>query len=136
MNEFGIIAGLKGFVRPLDFTGRSTRTEAVALAVAYFAILLALYVSGTLFDWMRNGFGLPWVPLILFLYPWPAMLVRRAHDAGQPAWIAVVAIVFSATPLLIVWPGDDGPNQFGPNPRLSPDSPFPGSTGSPFTSSR
>ncbi len=119
MNEFGIGAGLKGFVRPLDFSGRSTRTEAVALAVAYFAILLILHLSGMLFGWMRNGFGLPWLPLILLLYPWPAMLVRRAHDAGQPAWIAIIAIVFSATPLLIAWPGQEGDNEFGPNPRLS-----------------
>ena len=133
MNEFGIIAGLKGFLRPLDFNGRSTRTEAIALAIAYFAILLALHVSGLLFSWMRDGFGVPWLPVILLLYPWPAMLVRRAHDAGQPAWIAVVAIVFSATPLLIVWPGEEAENGFGPNPRLTPDNSAPGSTGSPAT---
>ena len=117
INEFGIIAGLKGFLRPLDFKGRSTRTEAIALAVAYFAILLVLYVSGLLFGWLRDGFGPSWLPLILFLYAWPAMLVRRAHDAGQPAWIAVVAMVFSATPLLIAWPGENGENDFGPDPR-------------------
>ncbi len=131
MNEFGIVAGLKGFLRPVDFKGRSTRTEAIALAIVYFAILLALHLSGLLFGWLRDGFGPPFLPLILLLYPWPAMLVRRAHDAGQPAWIAVVAIVFNATPLLIVWPGDEAENEFGPNPRLTPDNPALLSTGSP-----
>lgn len=133
MNEFGVMAGLRGFVRPLDFEGRSTRTEAIALAVAYFAILITLHVSGLLFGWMREGFGLPFLPLILLFYPWPAMLVRRAHDAGQPAWIAIVALVFSATPLLIVWPGQEAENEFGPNPRLTPYNPASGSTGSPST---
>ena len=125
MNEFGIVAGLKGFLRPLDFNGRSTRTEAVALGIAYFVIVFILYVSGLLFGWIHDGLGLAFLPLILLLYPWPAMLVRRAHDAGQPAWIALAAIVFNAIPLLIVWPGQEVANEFGLNPRFTPDNPAP-----------
>ena len=120
MNEFGIRAGLKGFLRPFDFKGRSTRTEAIALAVAYFAILLALHASGMLFGFFRDGLGPRSLPLLLFLYPWPAMLVRRAHDTGQPAWIAIVAMVVNAAALLIVWPAQEGENAFGPDPRLYP----------------
>ena len=133
MNEFGLIAGLKGFFRPLDFERRSTRTEAVALAIAYFVIAFGLYTSGLLLLGLRDGFGLKLLPLILLFYPWPAMLVRRAHDAGQPSWIGIAAIIFNAIPLLIVWPGQEGTNEFGPDPRLTPDNPVPGSTGWPAT---
>ena len=118
MNEFGIIAGLKGFLRPLEFQGRSTRTEAIALAVAYSIVLIILHFTGELAAWLHGKSGLRWLPLLLALYPWPAMLVRRAHDAGQGAWIALVAVIFSAAPLLIIWPGDEEANEFGPNPRL------------------
>ena len=129
MNEFGIVAGLKGFIRPLDFKGRSTRTEAIALAVAYTAILGILLYSGVLFDWLRGDPALRWWPLLVLLYAWPAMLVRRAHDAGQGAWIALVALIFNASPLLIAWPGDEEANEFGPNPRLAEASARPGYEG-------
>ena len=125
MNEFGLIAGLNGFLRPLNFEGRSTRTEAVALAIAYFVIVFGLYTSGLLLLGVRDGFGLKLLPLVLLLYPWPAMLVRRAHDAGQPAWIGIAAIIFNAVALLIVWPGQEGTNEFGPDSRLTPDNPDP-----------
>lgn len=131
MSEFGLVAGLKGFRRPLDFDGRSTRTEVVALALAYCVIALILFWSGMVVFGPSGGSVWRLLPLMLLLYPWPAMLVRRAHDAGQPAWIGIAAIILSAVPLLIVWPGQDGANEFGPDPRLTPDSSLPGSTGSP-----
>lgn len=119
MNEFGILAGLRGFVRPLDFKGRSSRTELVAMAVAYLAIAIVVQSVGIpITQSLRGDLSLRLWPLIIALYPWPAMFARRAHDAGQGAWIVLVALFTKSLPLLIVWPGQDEANRFGRNPRL------------------
>jgi uncharacterized membrane protein YhaH (DUF805 family) len=119
MNEFGLLAGLRGFVRPLDFEGRSSRTELVAMAVAYLAIAIVVQSVGIPITKSLHGdLSLRQWPIFIALYPWPAMFVRRAHDAGQGAWIVLVALLTKSLPLLVLWPGQEEVNKFGPNPRL------------------
>ena len=58
---------------------------------------------------------------VLAVVPSLALLVRRLHDTGREGWHALLALVPIVGPLrLLAWAavaGDDGPNDYGPDPR-------------------
>jgi uncharacterized membrane protein YhaH (DUF805 family) len=88
---------LAPYRRWLDFSGRSTRTE--ALLFLFFSPLLGMLLGG-----IAEAFGLP--PAYLPQRPWSAyavdgavillpmlpifaLLVRRMHDIGVPGWPSI-----------------------------------------------
>ena len=44
--------------------------------------------------------------------------LRRLEETLTTLGAAGGRALFSAAPLLIIWPGDEEANEFGPNPRL------------------
>ena len=105
---------------PLTWKGRATRQTFT------LTVLLTWVVWGVLF-------ALSWVPLFmpfvvwlgiigaLLFWPLICVSVQRLHDIGYPG-VAVLAFlipgaVFFLIPILMMWPGREGENRFGPDPK-------------------
>ena len=101
------------------FSGRARRSEywwfalfQLIVALVLAIILPVLYV----------------IYIVATLLPSLAVLVRRLHDTGRPAWWLLLAIIpFGSLVLLIftVLDGERGENKYGPDPLLrSPTDAF------------
>ena len=115
-----------GIGPPLNFwygmTGRINRT-------AYFAGSLVVIVLGAIGGYgaglngaVTNSNGL-WVALIVLVFVVQfgivvSLTVRRLHDLGYSGWYAALAVIASylAVVILLLIPGNDRPNKFGPQP--------------------
>ena len=110
------------------FDGRIDRlTYFVAGLVAtacWFLLLMALVIAWGENDSATSG-GLMWVLVVVAVWMHSALTIKRAHDMGYAAWSALVVYV----PLIgAVWAlvllfkgGDDGNNEYGPQPRCTWD---------------
>lgn len=100
-NSFTLKKMLAAYRKPLQFRGRSTRTELLGYLIV--SSLLA-----TIFGWLAIGLGMAGLasistdPLsfpsidifnLLFWLPFPALAVRRFHDEGRPGWCATPIIL-------------------------------------------
>ena len=123
--------------------GRASRSESNWFYLLQLLVILPLYISlepieeggfiGTI-GWLVYAiscFG----ALIIFM---PALMVniRRLHDLGYSGWVIPAVFVISLMPLigvlisliytlvLIIAPGDSGPNRYGPVPtnKYDPDA--------------
>jgi uncharacterized membrane protein YhaH (DUF805 family) len=146
-NVVGLKAGLAPFTRMLDFGGRSTRTELLCYFI--LAWLVSAIVGYVLMVAGVAEAGLPVTAIavvkLLLLLPYPALVTRRLHDQGRPGWLAILFFAPTAASwifggaatgnsvidlplallglvmfLALFLPQQDGPNAYGPDPRLDP----------------
>ena len=68
-----------------------------------------------------NSLILTLIAFLVLITPAVAAASRRAHDFGQSGWLAVLTVIpylgIIATLAFIFIPGQQGPNQYGPDPK-------------------
>ncbi|MDK1287594.1 DUF805 domain-containing protein [Pseudoalteromonas umbrosa] len=104
------------------FEGRSRRKE-------YWMFFLFNFIASFIFGFFDGLFGTSFLSIIyalVILVPSIALSIRRLHDTGRSGWWLLIAFVpvIGALALLVfaVLEGDEGENQYGPNPKgLSKD---------------
>ncbi len=107
------------FRNPMSFKGRIRKTEYI---VSVFGSLL-LYMTLNIINFMvqRQSFmALSVLIDVLLLWLIIAQGVKRAHDFGKQWWWALIPVVNLS---LLFFNGDAETNEFGPNPRISPEGP-------------
>lgn len=123
--------------------GRASRSESNWFYLFQLLVILPLYLSLDLVE--SGGFigTIGWLLLTLSFFGalitfMPALMVniRRLHDLGYSGWVIPAVYVISLIPLigglisliytlvLIIAPGDSGPNRYGPIPtnKYDPDT--------------
>lgn len=111
------------------FSGRVSR-------MAYFlaGLLLAIFQAFALYRFTlapeESGASAVWATLfwaVFFLSVWSyvALGVKRLHDFGKPGIFAVTLFIpmvsILAFIILCLYPGDDGPNEYGEHTNAAPD---------------
>jgi uncharacterized membrane protein YhaH (DUF805 family) len=131
-------------VRFADFNGRSRRTEywlfqLFQLVIYIIAWVIAGFIIASSDDLARTGgsepfpagvlaaFALVFLVWLVLLVPATAVQVRRFHDQGMSGWLALLNIPYYipylgllvgiAIAVLMVLPGQIGPNQYGDDPK-------------------
>ena len=114
-----------GFKRYLHFNGRSSRAEVwwfvLFIWVATVILIIVDMLTGTYNAVAQRGllsglFGLA------TLIPSITLGARRLHDINRSGWWQLLWLTGIGGILLMVWAifrGDEGDNQYGPNPRQS-----------------
>ena len=117
--------------RYADFSGRSRRREALGFMLAQ-VILFVLWLSALVASGVANFDGKNVVSVILIFFVgtlfWLAMIVptlavtvRRFHDQGLSGWFALFHLLpYIGSFVVLVFmfiKGNDGPNQYGHDPR-------------------
>ncbi|WP_062299409.1 DUF805 domain-containing protein [Demequina maris] len=114
--------------RYAEFSGRSRRSEywGFVLVNVLISILLSilLLVSGYDYETMEpSGFSIV-VLVVLGIYalamliPSIALQWRRYQDIGWPGAVSIIGWFVSLLTLIVAFiPGNDGPNQYGPDPK-------------------
>ena len=119
--EFGD-AVKAGFQKYFDFSSRSIRSE-------YWWWTLFVFIASIVLGMIDGLFGLlgplglgPFGALfsIATLVPGLALSVRRLHDVNRSGWWLLLLLVPLIGALIILFwavsKGDEGPNDYGPNP--------------------
>ena len=59
--------------------------------------------------------------VLVFIYPWAMVCIKRFHDVGFPGWaFAAMLVPYLNTITLIFlacYPGEKGDNKYGPDPK-------------------
>ena len=99
--------------RYFDFSGRSRRME--YWSFCFFDLILMILISAFV-----GGLGL-FVFWMLTIIPSFSLTTRRLHDIGKSGWWQLLYLLpLLGFIILLVWfcfKGDEGHNQYGPNPR-------------------
>jgi uncharacterized membrane protein YhaH (DUF805 family) len=109
-------AGLSFLYKYAEFTGRSSRSE------YWYAILFCALVGfGTGFFEALLGLStsMSFIFQLVFLVPSFAIVTRRLHDIGKSGWWYLIIFTGLGAFLVLYWiccAGDEGDNQYGPNP--------------------
>lgn len=110
------------------FKGRARRKEYWMFVLCYVALYLALIIvdglTGT-FDMGTERGLLSGLFLVATLLPSVAVAVRRLHDTDRSGWwllLSLVPIVGQIGLLyFLIQEGDEGGNEYGPDPRSVPE---------------
>jgi uncharacterized membrane protein YhaH (DUF805 family) len=92
--------------------GRQTFWIAIAIFIAIYLVLYSvLGLESSLF----NIIGL------VMLYPYFVVLIKRCHDRGKVGWWSLIALIpvvgfFWVLIDLGILKGDEGSNEYGPDP--------------------
>ncbi|WP_335966415.1 DUF805 domain-containing protein [Galbibacter sp. PAP.153] len=102
---------LMAFQKYAEFNGRSRRSEywyffLFNMIVSYSLLLGEAYINGTRY--------LNLVYVIASFIPSLAVGVRRLHDVDKSGWFILVPLY---NIILLATEGDNGPNQYGPDPK-------------------
>lgn len=149
-NSFTFGKMLAAYTKPHKFTGRSTRTELLGylivswvLATATNWVVMALGATNI----MSIDVGIASVGLAFLVWwlPLPALAIRRMHDQDKVGWWALLLLlptliswlggkealgitgrlvlqaIYLGGLVLLFWKPTDGPNRYGPDPRLDPE---------------
>jgi uncharacterized membrane protein YhaH (DUF805 family) len=117
-----------------DFAGRAQPAEYwfwyLAVATAYTLVFVALIIPALItMDPVTEEPGvlgtvgmLLWVVIALAtVVPTLAASVRRLHDTGRSGWFYLLSLIPFVGGIinivLLVLPGETGPNRFGPDPK-------------------
>ena len=110
----------------MDFQGRAPRRSFWMFVLFYILALLATsiidYATGMTFggiDGEQNGVLTTLLTLALFL-PMLSLYVRRLHDLGHSGWWVLLGFVPIVNLLMLIYMAFDsqeGPNEYGPNPK-------------------
>jgi len=109
-----------------NFNGRARRKE-------YWMFLLFQIIISIVAALLDNALGLTFSELIPYGYlyfgialalfiPGLAVAVRRMHDVGKSGWILLIALIPLAGLYILylaIKKGDQGDNQYGPDPKGS-----------------
>ncbi|WP_341961573.1 DUF805 domain-containing protein [Pseudomonas sp. RC10] len=112
----------EGELKVFTVQGRIGRLRYLAwsMVLSFVAMLLAALCFGVLSMSLVAGGLLATVLVIVFLVVSIQMGAQRLHDAGWSAWLLLlnlIPLVNSVFPLLMmVIPGNAGPNRYGPPP--------------------
>lgn len=94
------------FNKYATFTGRANRSEYWYWALFNFILGLIPYLG--------------WLAFLVTFIPGLAVCVRRLHDIGKSGWnYLFVLIPIVGFILMLIWfctPGDEGENEYGPDP--------------------
>ncbi len=100
-----------------DFTGRATRQQFWMFTLFYVLLFIALEVVAQALPMLAPVSILAMIGLLL---PSLAIGARRLHDHGKSGWWQLVGIIpfvgVIIFIILMVLPGDEGENRFGPKP--------------------
>ena len=100
------------FVRYVDFSGRSRRSE------YWWSYLFISMIAGGIITAILGE--LSWIWSLAILLPSLAISVRRLHDIGKSGWWMLINFIpLVGQIIFIIWCAkDSGPdNQWGPNPK-------------------
>lgn len=144
-NDFTFSRMLLAYRRPVEFKGRSTRTELLGYLIISW--LVSAILSRVLLIWLKDFDAVETALVVLNLLlsiPMPALAVRRAHDIGRswywslplllptllifivgasllgsvPGLLPLLGVLNVIGLVILFWKPDDSANEFGPNPRL------------------
>lgn len=108
-----------GFRKYVVFEGRAPRSEYWYWGLFAFLVSLVFSVLDlAMFPSMAWGPLNTATGLALFL-PGLAVSIRRLHDIGRTGWWVLITLTLIGIFLLLYWAtnkGDDGTNEYGPNP--------------------
>lgn len=129
-------------VRPwrqaFDFRGRATRREYwLFLVQLYLAFLLLVFAGAFLFELAAPGLleggenPLPALlvgaAMLLMCVPYLAASVRRLHDHDKTGWLFLLSFIpligWIFFLIMMLTPGTQGENGYGPDPRDKGESP-------------
>ena len=147
-NSFTLRRMALAYTKPLRFSGRSTRTELLGyLVIAWLSATILSWlalITATPSSIDRNFLSIDILNLLFWL-PFPALAVRRFDDEDRSGWWALplilctvltwigggavfsgavrvaFALIYLAALVLLFWTPTDGPNRYGPDPRLESD---------------
>lgn len=121
----------------VNFSGRATRSEywwvLLFQMLVYISLIVAFVGTAGMTDFSGGGdFSGIAISLItagglfalLNILPSWALQARRFHDLGQTGWLVlvfvivnfVIGVAFIAQMIWFAMKGEDGPNQYGPDP--------------------
>ncbi|TYP76158.1 DUF805 domain-containing protein [Aquimarina intermedia] len=114
-----------------NFEGRARRTEYWmfclfnCLIVFGLAILAGVFAAMDIQALSLLFMGCYMVYALLALIPSLAVTVRRLHDTGKSGWMLLIGLIpfIGSIWLLVLYAteGDQGDNQYGPDPKSLPD---------------
>ena len=101
---------LKVLKQYTDFNGRARRKEYWMFYLFNVIISFILGLIGGLinFEYLGNIYSL------VVIVPGIAVGVRRMHDIGKSGWYILIPIY---NLILLCTNGDEGPNEYGPDPK-------------------
>ncbi|MBV7377361.1 DUF805 domain-containing protein [Maritimibacter dapengensis] len=105
-----------------DFSGRAMRSEFWWFVLFVFIVSAILSLIDTmLFSGVLEDIGpLNAIFSLIMLIPSIAVTARRLHDIGKSGWWQLLFLIPIIGFLIIIWwaatKGDDGPNEYGPDP--------------------
>lgn len=116
-----IQAYISGFKRTFDFKGRSSRKEYWGFfgcnCIVMFLIVILAFIGGELDDdILQIGMVVYVLYVFVSLVPSMAAAVRRVHDRNLH-WYFLLIPCYNI--ILMFLAGDNGPNQFGPDPHAA-----------------
>jgi len=116
------------FKRYADFSGRSTRKEFWMFMLLTNAVTFVLLVVMLSDQGVFGGLGTVGILAVALLFigvvgtvvPFLAVEARRFHDQGKSGWFVLLNLIpyvgFLIVYALMLIPGNEGDNDFGPNP--------------------
>lgn len=116
-----------------DFSGRSSRTEfglffITFYGMAFLLLMIAVVMGSSVLDQGAGfgwGMGLVLIWILAALIPSWAVTVRRLHDQDKSGWFILLTFIpylgFIAWLIFAFWPGTEGENDYGWNPRDGDD---------------
>lgn len=112
-----------------NFNGRARRSEYWMFTLAQFIIFVSVFILGAIlgaiFGSALAGIGLSYFAFIIYslatVLPTLGVVVRRLHDVGKSGWFYFIAFVPVIGGIwlfiLMVTEGDQGDNEYGPDPK-------------------
>lgn len=111
------LAVLKNYV---GFSGRARRTEFWMFVLFNVVISIVLNIIGLVIKTQI----LSYIYSLAVLLPSLAVGSRRLHDTGKSGWLQLLLIIpfIGAIIMIVFWamPGVQGPNAYGPDPKMEP----------------
>lgn len=106
-----------GFVRFMDFTGRTPRIE---YWIWVFFVCIATYGLGGINEMLANSLAWGFLVVVFTILPSMAMGARRLHDFNASGWWVLLWFIpivgFVSMIVIGVRKGDAADNQYGPAP--------------------
>lgn len=106
-----------------NFEGRARRKEYWSFRLVFFVLAMSLNLLCGALARMADMYALGFIPLLFVLalfLPDLAVMVRRLHDVGRSGWWVLISFTIVGIFLLLYWfikEGDQGPNQYGEDPK-------------------